>query len=343
MTDKQWNDLLGVIDGKILDPLPVGFIIDSPWLPNWCGNTILDYFTSDAIWLQSNLHAIKTFPECMFLPGFWSEFGMCCEPSAFGSTSIFPSNEFPHAKKCIRSIEDVDRLQTPSPKTDGMAPFILNRLVLCRQKIEEQGHQIRFSVSRGPLNVATFLMGITEFLTGMKMDPDRTHRLLRMITDYLIGWHDLQRETIPSVDGIFILDDIIGFIGEEDFKEFGLPYLKELFDRKVRVKFLHNDAQCRTSLPYLPEIGINLFNMAFDTSLNELKSVTGNKVAMLGNIPPRDVLANGTPEDVKRAVRRLLDELEDKSRVILSCGGGVPPQVTTENIKAFIQAVRETR
>jgi uroporphyrinogen-III decarboxylase len=343
MTDKQWNDLLEVINGKILDPLPVGFIIDSPWLPNWCGKTILDYFTSDEIWLQSNLHAVDAFPECMFLPGFWSEYGMCSEPSAFGSTCIFPADEFPHAKKCIHSIEDIDKLQAPNPQTDGMAPFILNRLVLYRQKIEDRGHRIRFSVSRGPLNVATFLMGTTEFLTGMKTDPDRTHGLLRMITDYLIGWHDLQRKALPSIDGIFVLDDIIGFIGEEDFGEFGLPYLKELFDRKVQVKFLHNDAQCRTSLPYLPEIGINLFNMAFDTSLNELKSITRNKVVMLGNIPPRDVLANGKPDDVKRSVRRLLDELEDKSRVILSCGGGMPPQVTTKNIKAFIQTVMETR
>ena len=28
---------------------------------------------------------------------------------------------------------------------------------------------------------------------------------------------------------MFMLDDIVGFIGEEDFKEFGLPYFKELY------------------------------------------------------------------------------------------------------------------
>jgi hypothetical protein len=44
MTDKQWDDLKDVVDGKLLKPLPVGFIIDSPWLPNWHGISILDYF-----------------------------------------------------------------------------------------------------------------------------------------------------------------------------------------------------------------------------------------------------------------------------------------------------------
>ena len=79
--------------------------------------------------------------------------------------------------------------------------------------------------------------------------------------------------------------------------------------------------------------------MEFESNLNELKELTQNKVTMLGNIPPRDVLAAGTPADVKKAVITLVDGMEDKSRVIYSCGGGMPPGVSTENIKAFIEAV----
>jgi len=91
----------------------------------------------------------------------------------------------------------------------------------------------------------------------------------------------------------------------------------------------------------LPEMGVNLFNMGFDTSLNELKEVTENQVVMVGNIPPRDVLAEGSPEDVRKAVKGLLDTLDDKSRIILSCGGGLTLGITSENIQAFIEAVRD--
>jgi len=63
-------------------------------------------------------------------------------------------------------------------------------------------------------------------------------------------------------------------------------------------------------------------------------------VTLLGNIPPRDVLANGKPEDVVKSVTELLDSLEDQTRVILSCGGGLPPGVSTENLKAFIETVK---
>ena len=70
MTDQQWEMLQCVIKGELLDPLPVGFIIDSPWLPNWYGIKILDYFSSDELWFNANFEVIQEFPEIMFLPGF---------------------------------------------------------------------------------------------------------------------------------------------------------------------------------------------------------------------------------------------------------------------------------
>ena len=39
-------------------------------------------------------------------------------------------------------------------------------------------------------------------------------------------------------------------------------------------------------------------------------------------------------------VKKLLAEVKDPARLILSCGGGVPPGVTTANLQAFLQAAR---
>jgi uroporphyrinogen-III decarboxylase len=342
MTDEQWNELLKVIKGEIIRPLPVGFIIDSPWLPNWYGIRILDYFSNDELWFSANLKAIQEFPEAMFLPGFWSEFGMCTEPSAFGVRCTFPPDEFPFAHAILRSSDDIEFLPQPNPKTDGLLPFVINRLKLAQPKIEAAGHKIRFAVARGPLNIASYLMGMTEFLTTMMAEPEKAEALLKKITIYLKDWLQLQMETFPTIDGVLLLDDIIGFMGQEDFKRFGLPYFKELFDINVSVKFLHNDAPCKESAPLLPQIGVNLFNMGFDVTLNELKELTQNKVALLGNIPPRDVLGSGTPDQIEKAVAEMVSSLKDSSKVVLSCGGGMPPGVSTDNIKAFIRSARES-
>ena len=342
MTDAQWDRLKRTIQGEQSTPLPMGFIIDCPWLPNWYGVTILDYFSNDEIWLSTNLKAIKDFPDVMFLPGFWSEYGMCTEPSAFGARCSFPVNEFPHAHKVSLSDNDIDSLPSPNPRVDGLLPFVLNRLKVAQPRIEDAGHKIRFAVARGPLNIASYLMGTSEFLTLMMMDPPKAERLIMKITTFLKEWLDLQRETFPTIDGIFLLDDIIGFLGEPEFRAFGLEPFKELFGTDVSVKFLHNDAHCKISAPFLPEMGVNLFNMGFDITLNELKAMTGNKVTLLGNIPPRDVLAAGVPGDVTRVTTELISSLKDRSRIVVSCGGGMPPGVKSENIAAFIQVVRSS-
>jgi uroporphyrinogen decarboxylase len=88
---------------------------------------------------------------------------------------------------------------------------------------------------------------------------------------------------------------------------------------------------------------VNLFNMGFDVTLKELKELTQNKVTLVGNLPPRDVLAKADPAGVAKETKAMLDAIPDKSRLVVSCGGGMPPGVSTENVNAFIRAVREAK
>jgi uroporphyrinogen-III decarboxylase len=342
MTHEQWDKLLAILGGEVFDPLPVGFIIDSPWLPGWAGMSNLDYYCSDQKWLDANFKAIRTFPDAMFLPGFWSEFGMCTEPSAFGTKCRWAEKELPFADKIIRGIEDIERIEKPDPRTDGLLPFVIRRLKLHQEAIEEKGHAIRFAVARGPLNIASFLMGTTEFLMALYTDPEPIKKLLTTITDFTTDWLAYQKECFPSIDGVFVLDDIVGFLGEADFKQWAMPYLTRVFSCvDVRVRFFHNDAQGLVCAPYLPQIGVNLFNFSFEHPLKQMQERTDGKVTLLGNIPPRDVLAQGTPEDVATAVKAVIEPLAERSRVILSCGGGVPPEVPTDNLRVFIKTVRQ--
>jgi len=343
MTQEHWNTLLKIINGEIQTEKPIGFIIDSPWLPQWYGVSILDYYTNDNIWFEANRKAVETFPEVMFFPGFWSEYGMCTEPSAFGSKMVWAERNLPHADKIIENSGNIGQIKKPNVKTDGLLPFMLNRLIHNEENIKKFRHSVKFAVARGPLNIASFLMGTTEFMMAISMKPEETLKGLNTITGFIEDWLSLQMETFPDIDGILLLDDIVGFVGESDFKEFALPFLKKIYrDFNVKVKFFHNDAHGFVCAPSLKGIGINLFNFSFEHGLGEMKELTGNSIVLLGNIPPRDVLAIGSVEDVKQSVKNALESVEDHSRIIWSCGGGMPPDVSTDNIKAFISAVRES-
>jgi uroporphyrinogen-III decarboxylase len=339
LRQEQWDKLLSVINGEVFKPFPVGFIIDSPWLPGWAGSSIIDYFSSEQTWYEANIKALRQFSDIIFLPGFWSEFGMCTEPSAFGAKCSWQENELPFADKTITDIQAVQTLCKPNPQNDGLLPFVLHRLKSYQGQIEQAGYSIRFAASRGPLNIASFLMGCTEFLMAIRTNPDQVRLLLTTITDFIIDWLELQIKTLPSIDGVFILDDIVGFLGKQDFEEAALPYLSRIFQKfDVAVRFFHNDAAGLVCAPYLSQIGVNLFNFSFQHSIAQMKALTQNSVTLLGNIPTRDVLSQGSAEQVRDSVKTILDSVEDKSRIILSCGGGMPPGVSTENIEAFLLA-----
>lgn len=341
MNNKSWVDLKAMIDGKKLSYQPTGFIIDSPWIPGWFGISNIQYYASGEQWIKANLKAMNMFPDTWFLPGFWSEYGMCTEPSAFGARMIWLEKSLPHAEKTLHSIEDIGKMPFPNVKTDGLLPFVIDRLKSSEDEIKRNGHQIRFAISRGPLNIASFLMGTTEFMMSLAMNPEEAHQLIDKITGFICDWIAYQKECFPSIDGIFVLDDIIGFVGEDEFRQFVIPSFKKIFSSiDAKAKFLHNDAQGLITARFLKEMGINMFNFSFEHTMGEIRELSGPEAILVGNIPPRDVLAAGTPQQVKEAVIKCMGEIKDQSNIIWSCGGGIPQDVRSENISAFIDAIK---
>lgn len=342
MTNEQWELLLKTVNGEI-PPKPVtGFIIDSPWIPGWADVSTLDYYASERVWFEANKKAIDTFQDIIFLPGFWSEFGMCSEPSAFGAKLVWNEFNLPHADKIISDISQAETLKVPNPKTDGLLPFIIQRLVSYQEPIHKMGHEIKFAIARGPLNIASFLMGTTELMMGFMMDPANSHKLLETITSFTINWVQYQKEMFPGIEGILLLDDIVGFIGDEECKEYAVPYIKRIFNSfDSKLNFFHNDAQGLISAPYLKEMDVNLFNFSFEHSMKEIRELAGPEIALIGNLPPRDILAAGTPEQVRKETVKMVEEFGDLSRVIWSCGGGMPQNVSTKNIITFQETINE--
>ncbi len=340
MTDAQWELLLRVVGGERVEPGPVGLIVDSPWLAGWYGVSLLDYFTDDEAWLGANFRAVERFPNVLFLPGFWAEYAMCTEPSAFGCKCVFPENDFPNPERIIQQPSDVRRIKKPHCQRDGLLPFVLKRLERAARRMEAQGHRVRFATSRGPMNIASYLMGQTDFLVALKTDPEPTHHLLQLITEFIVEWLGCQHRRFPSIEGILVLDDLLGFVGEADFREFGLPYLKAIFESlDVPVKALHNDAHGLITARYLQQIGVNLFNFSFEHGMETMRRLAGESVTLLGNIPPRDVLASGTSDEVRRRTAEAMASTADHRRIIWSAGGGAPPGMPSENLDALCAAV----
>lgn len=339
MNSYQWSIVKKCANMEELNQVPVGLIVDSPWIPGYVGISTIDYFAMPDKWLDANMKIIEEFPEIIFLPGFWVEYGMATEPSGFGCKINFYPNRTPTINHIINSPEEAEDIPIPDPRTDGLMPFVLNIYRNIEPKVKDLGRCIKVVAARGPLTIASHIMGVTNFLIGLKTDPANTHKLLKKTAALTRNWLEAQAEVLSEVEGIMVLDDIVGFLSQEDYLEFAHPYLKEIFTAFPQcIKMYHNDSDNVVCFSYLEDLSINIFNFTHLQDIARVRQLVGEKICLLGNIPPLDVLTNGTPDKVEEAARDCLHQHGGKAGIILSAGGGTSPGTPGENIHALIKA-----
>ena len=146
-----------------------------------------------------------------------------------------------------------------------------------------------------------------------------------------------------TVEGIFILDDIVGFINEEHYLEFAHPYLKRICDAFPEdwVKLYHNDAEVDACLDHLPDAGFNVLNWGKQKDIREVKRARRRPHVPDGQRQPaRDRACAARPT---KSAKATLDVLEGAGGegIILSVGGGTSPGMPRENILAMLEALEE--
>jgi uroporphyrinogen-III decarboxylase len=342
MKQEQWNFLKKAVRGESGAVVPVALIVDSPWIPGYLGISTVDYITIPDIWLAANLAVESRFPGAMFLPGFWVEPGMAAEPSAFGCRIAFHDNQPPAVHPLIEDIADVDRLVQPDPTVDGLMPVVLSLYRHVEPRVNDAGHRIKMVSARGPLALAAHLMGVTNFLIALKTEPEKTHKLLKMTSATVRSWLSAQAEVLHDVESYLVLDDVVGFLSKEDYLEFAHPYLKQVFSLPAELRLFHNDTDNPTCYEFLSDLGVDVFNFTHLRGIPEVRSLTGDRVCLMGNVPPLDVMVQGTAADTASRAEECIAQA-GRGRFILSAGGGVSPGTPGDNIQALVKAAADSK
>lgn len=341
MTQEKWKLLVHCAHGGETETPPVALIVDSPWIPGHLKISTFDYITLPEVWIEANLAVEREFPDVIFLPGFWAEAGMATEPSGFGCKVRFSTTSPPDVVPIFRNPKEVLDLGVPNPHTDGFMPLVLNFYQRMKRRINAEGHVIKMVAARGPLTVASHLLGVTGFLEAMKLEPAATHGLLRITTTLVKDWLNAQADTVGEVEGIMVLDDISGMMGPKDYVEFAHPYLKDVFDAFPRaIKMFHNDTNNTVPYRHVAELGVDLFNFTHLQPLSKVRELVGDGVCLVGNVPPLEVLAQGTPENTAASAQECMRQHPSRKRFILSAGGGTSPGTPGVNIRALAAAAR---
>jgi len=73
----------------------------------------------------------------------------------------------------LRRLEDVETMPVVNPLTDGLMPLALHLYRKHRPRILDAGYTIPMVAARGPLCLAAFLRGVSEFMVDTVENPKR--------------------------------------------------------------------------------------------------------------------------------------------------------------------------
>ena len=197
-----WERFATVARHGTADQIPVALIVDSPWLPGYAGIDTLDYFLREDDWLRINRGLLERFPEVAWIPGFWIEYGMAAEPSAFGARVLWHHDRPPSIEAVPGGLAAVADMEPPDPTEHGMMPLVLQRYA----SLERYGIHPQMVAARGPFAVANWVIGASDLMLGLASDPDTITRFLDTVTTTIIRFLHAQLDTLRDPQGILVLD-----------------------------------------------------------------------------------------------------------------------------------------
>jgi uroporphyrinogen-III decarboxylase len=183
-----------------------------------------------------------------------------------------------------------------------------------------------------------------NILCDFYLNPEPVHRLLDALTDfYCVIIARAGREL--GADGIFTSDDIGMQTGPmfspEIFREFFKPRYARLFKaaHEVGMHFwLHTCGDVRAFMDDFIEIGLDVIHPIQKYTMDEREVARrfGDQLCFWTGMDVQQILPRGTPEDVRREVRFMIDTYDrPDGGGMITAGNGVTPDVPLENLFAF--------
>lgn len=261
---------------------------------------------------------------------------------AMGTVFSYPENNFSQLEKpAFDNLNDIDGAKLIHVDTDGKLSIVLNALAMMKKKI---GAEVPVScMVPGAFTTEAMFLGTEKLMTGMLKKPDKIRHLLEIIVENNNRY--IQR-LIDLEVGIGFADPVssAGLIGVKKFKEFSLPYLQKNIDfikQQGGSCSMHICGKSKPVWELLNETGIGAFSIDNIEDLTEAKEILGPHMCIMGNVPPVEVMKNGTPTDVLYSVRECIRKAYDSPNgFILTTGCQLPMYTPAENIQAMMDAAR---
>ena len=273
-----------------------------------------------------------------------------------GQTEVSPGEWFPgiHPLKEATTIQDIEEYPGWPDMSDP------SRIAHVREAAAELAREDQYAIMATPwllfpLERAFAMQGMDTFLLNLAISPDFARALLEKTAQLckdLMG--PFLEELGENVDIIKIGDDL----GTQDsllmspdmYREILKPihadYISFIKERTKAKLFFHTDGDVVPLIEDFIEMGVDILN-PIQTSAGKMSDLAGLKkrfgknIIFCGGIDTQRILPEGTQEQVRQEVKRVIQLLGQGGGYMVSSVHTIMNDVPPENVLAMVDAVLE--
>jgi uroporphyrinogen decarboxylase len=192
------------------------------------------------------------------------------------------------------------------------------------------------------------MMGFETFSMAIFEEPDLVERLNNTLGDLVVSMFQYFAES-DAVDVLWYSDDIAYadglMVSPSTLHRYFFPWIKKIGDlAKSHRKPLiyHSDGMLFPVIPDIVASGVDALHPIEPKAmhLEEVKKRFGDQLCLIGNVDV-DLLARGTPAEVREVVRRNIEVAGKNGGYIVGSGNSIPEYVDFNNYLAMLRATRD--
>ncbi len=265
-------------------------------------------------------------------------------PDAMGQGLHFVAGEGPRFEKKIETAADVAALPIPDP-ADSLR-YVMDAINLTATTLNGQVPLLGFAGS--PWTLATYMIegGSSKTYARSKAfllnEPQAAHQLLEKLAEATVLYLSAQIES--GADAVQVFDSWGGVLSPAMYREFSLPYMKKIV-QGLRARG-HGETPVilfskgvHSTLADMATTGAHALGVDWTTDLGEARRLTGDKVALQGNLDPCVLYADDAV--IRQQVKNVLDAYGEGPGHVFNLGHGMHPDMQPEKLAVMVDAVHE--
>jgi uroporphyrinogen decarboxylase len=265
------------------------------------------------------------------------------QAEAMGAIVNYPEDETAYlAAPAITDVSGIDKLSPADPYKDGNLPAHLEAI---KRTAGEVGHEVPVTGAvTGPFTTASFLIGTENIARLLLKNPDAVHRLCKISLETALSYAEaiIESGASPSLTEPMASATVIS---PKQFREFVFPYLKKLIEYihgREKAVTLHICGRSDLIWEMMADAGADCLSIDNEADLLAAKEKVGDRVRLMGNVRPSEVMLQGTSAQVRQAVFDCVARAWDSPKgFIVASGCSLPTETPFANIHAMMDAVKE--